>query len=47
MKRTTKKRGKRRANGEGSIYQRTNGVWCATYSAGYTNEGKRRRRTIF
>ncbi len=38
---------KRRGCGEGSIYQRTNGTWCATYSAGYNEKGKRKRRTIF
>jgi integrase len=38
---------KRRGNGEGSIYQRSDGTWCATYSAGYNEQGKRRRRTIF
>jgi integrase len=37
----------RRGNGEGSIYQRANGQWCATYAAGYDSDGKRRRRTIF
>jgi integrase len=37
----------RRGNGEGSIYQRANGQWCATYAAGYDSSGKRRRRTIF
>jgi integrase len=38
---------KRRGNGEGSIYQRACGTWCATYSSGYNDKGKRRRRTIF
>lgn len=38
---------KRRGCGEGSIYQRPNGTWCATYSAGYNEQGKRRRRTVF
>ena len=38
---------KRRGNGEGSIYQRSDGTWCATYSAGYNSHGKRVRRTIF
>jgi integrase len=38
---------KRRGNGEGSIYQRAVGTWCATYSSGYNEQGKRRRRTIF
>lgn len=38
---------KRRGNGEGAIYQRANGKWCATYSTGYNEEGKRRRRTVY
>lgn len=38
---------KRRGNGEGSVYQRADGTWCATYSSGYNEQGKRRRRTIF
>jgi integrase len=38
---------KRRDNGEGSIYQRADGTWCATYSSGYNEQGKRKRRTIF
>ena len=37
----------RRGRGEGSIYQRTDGTWCATYSAGYAANGKRIRKTIF
>src|SRR4030095_10865701 len=38
---------KRRGRGEGSIYQRADGTWCATYSAGYDATGKRLRRTVF
>jgi integrase len=38
---------KRRGNGEGSIYQRADGTWCATISVGYTSEGQRKRRTLF
>jgi integrase len=38
---------KRRGRGEGSIYQRADGTWCATYSAGYNADGKRIRRTVF
>lgn len=37
----------RRGNGEGSIYQRSDGTWCATIGVGYDSTGKRRRRTIF
>ena len=38
---------KRRGNGEGSLYQRADGTWCATISVGYDSQGKRKRRTIF
>src|SRR6188472_1663812 len=38
---------KRRGRGEGSIYQRADGTWCATVSVGYNNDGKRKRRTLF
>lgn len=38
---------KRRGNGEGSVYQRPNGTWCATYAAGYNDQGQRKRRTVF
>ncbi len=38
---------KRRGRGEGSIYQRADGTWCATYSAGCAANGKRIRRTVF
>lgn len=38
---------RRRGNGEGSLYQRADGTWCATISVGYANDGKRKRRTIF
>ncbi|QDU28506.1 Putative prophage phiRv2 integrase [Anatilimnocola aggregata] len=38
---------KRRGRGEGSIYQRADGTWCATISVGYNNDGKRKRRTLF
>lgn len=37
----------RRGRGEGSVYQRADGKWCATISAGYTANGRRRRRTMF
>ncbi len=37
----------RRGNGEGSIYQRNDGTWCATIGVGYDANGKRRRRTLF
>lgn len=47
MPRNVKKKRARRGRGEGSIYQRANGMWCATYSAGYANDGNRKRRTVF
>lgn len=37
----------RRGRGEGSIYQRADGVWCASVSAGYAADGRRRRRTVY
>ena len=36
-----------RGRGEGSIYQRADGRWCATFSVGYAATGRRRRKTIF
>jgi integrase len=38
---------KRRGRGEGSIYQRADGIWCATATTGYTQTGGRRRTTIY
>ncbi len=38
---------KRRGRGEGSIYQRADGTWCATISVGYRSDGQRKRRTLF
>ena len=43
----TKKRTKRRGNGEGSIYQRADGRWCATLTLGYNAVGKRNRRVVY
>jgi integrase len=43
----TKRRTKRRGNGEGSIYQRPNGRWEAVISVGYNAQGKRRRHTVY
>jgi hypothetical protein len=37
----------RRGRGEGSVYQRADGRWCATVSAGYATNGRRRRKTMF
>ena len=47
QRKKTSSSSKRRGNGEGSIYQRADGRWCATYSAGYDQQGKRKRHTIF
>ena len=38
---------KRRGRGEGSIYQRTDGTWCATVSDGYKANGSRRRKSVY
>lgn len=38
--------GRRRGHGEGSIYQREDGRWCASVDLGYVN-GRRRRKTIY
>ncbi|MCC7085164.1 MAG: site-specific integrase [Pirellulales bacterium] len=44
----SRKRTKRRGNGEGSIYQRSaDGRWIAMISTGYDATGKRRRRAIY
>jgi hypothetical protein len=37
----------RRANGEGSIYRRPDGKWCATYTIGYDANGRRKRRYLY
>lgn len=38
---------KRRGRGEGSLYRRKDGLWVGTITAGYTETGKRRRRSIY
>jgi len=38
---------KRRGRGEGAIFRRADGVWCATVTIGYDAIGKRRRRTVY
>ena len=38
---------KRRGRGEGSIYQRADGLWCAELNLGYNNHGKRLRKTVY
>jgi integrase len=47
MQNEKQKRRARRGRGEGSIYQRADGYWCANVSAGYSDTGKRRRKTIY
>lgn len=39
--------GKRRGHGEGSIYQRKDGQWCATIELGRDGNGKRKRRVVY
>jgi hypothetical protein len=36
---------KKRGNGEGTIYQRPDGTWCAQYTAYVA--GKRKRKTLY
>jgi integrase len=38
---------RRRGNGEGAVYQRADAQWCASVTAGYDPNGKRRRKTIY
>jgi integrase len=38
---------KRRGRGEGSISQRTDGLWEAKVSLGYDGEGRRKRKTVY
>jgi integrase len=38
---------KRRGRGEGSIFQRGDGLWTATVSLGYDGNGRRKRRTVY
>lgn len=42
-----KQKKSKRGRGEGSIYQRAGGQWCATISAGYGADGRRKRHTLF
>lgn len=37
----------RRGSGEGSIFQRSDGIWTATLNIGYDSQGKRKRRTVY
>lgn len=38
---------KRRGRGEGSVFRRQDGLWCAVLTAGYDANGKRRRRYVY
>ncbi len=38
---------KRRGNGEGGIFRRADGLWCASLTVGYAETGKRRRRVVY
>jgi integrase len=46
MKRERRTKKSRRGRGEGTVWQRPDGRWCAQISQGYV-AGKRKRRTIF
>jgi integrase len=39
--------GKRRGNGEGSVYKTKDGRWCASLTVGYDENGKRKRRYVY
>ncbi|SCH32855.1 Integrase [uncultured Clostridium sp.] len=39
--------GKKRANGEGSIFKRKDGRWQATYSLGYDAKGKMQKKVLY
>jgi integrase len=38
---------KRRGRGEGSVFQRADGLWCGSISLGYDANGRHQRRTIY
>ena len=38
---------RRRGRGEGAIYRRKDGQWCASVTIGYDEQGRRRRRTLY
>ena len=37
---------KRRQNGEGTIYQRPNGLWVCEITLGYDKDNKRQKKTV-
>jgi integrase len=38
---------KRRGRGEGSVFERDDGLWVGCISLGYTESGKRKRKTVY
>ena len=38
---------RRRGRGEGGVYQRADGQWCASLTTGYDDVGRRRRRVVY
>lgn len=38
---------KKKPNGEGTIYKRKDGLWCATLSLGFNSDGTRKRKYIY
>ena len=37
----------RRANGDGSIFQRKDGLWCGYITLGYDDNGKQKKRYVY
>ena len=37
----------RRANGEGSIYQRSDGRWAGSITIGYDEKGQQKKKTVY
>ena len=37
----------RRANNEGSIFQRSNGIWCGAITIGYDDNGKQKKKIVY
>ena len=37
---------RRRAKGEGSVYQRGDGLWIGALTVGYTANGRQKRKTV-
>lgn len=38
---------KRRGRGEGSVFEREDGLWVGSISLGLTESGKRKRKTVY